>query len=576
MKRFQLRQGEPADEAAYLDRLGKCLVGWLPESQVLEVLSDYREQFQVGRERGRTDAEITAAMGAPGDVARGLLAEEPSAKTAGLRQTGLWAAALALCCGFLWINLSAYAFQYGAVLFLPLASSVLFLLLRGGARVELERRFPNGRTVSPALGYYVPFGLVLVFEAAEEILHLLSRIGRLPEQVGPYFVGEVNMIFILALEAVLVVLLAVSLWRSTAVSIRCFPGVIHIFGAGSAAFFVYLYHMTPFLEDPWSPQEALVMALLPYGVGLATALAFQRWVDGKKPLPRIFRDGAVSWRDWHHRLGVNLLGWFDAEQAIEVLEDYQEQYELGREQGRSEEELLSALGRSEAVVRDLLAEDRRARLRRRRTRGWAVLAAAAGWVLLELMATFEFGDGMLFGQYLRWHTKEISCIALAAGTAALLALLHGRERAVLERHFPPEKRPGIWVLLLPVVCVAVLSGLVWYCAAQSWTGLNRPGYYLGKCIEDSTILLSVLMLWALVRCRAGSIRYLPAVIHAAGCIAGMLCAGIFLKGMDFDAVPDMRRVQWYLPWLLPYIVGAALAAGAGLVLRLAGRSRKGA
>ena len=56
----------------------------------------------------------------------------------------------------------------------------------------------------------------------------------------------------------------------------------------------------------------------------------------------------------------------------------------------------------------------------------------------------------------------------------------------------------------------------------------------------------------------------------------MLCAGIFLKGMDFDAVPDMRRVQWYLPWLLPYIVGAALAAGAGLVLRLAGRSRKGA
>ena len=276
MKRFQLRQGEPADEAAYLDRLGKCLVGWLPESQVLEVLSDYREQFQAGRERGRTDAEITAAMGAPGDVARGLLAEEPSAKTAGLRQTGLWAAALALCCGFLWINLSAYAFQYGAVLFLPLASSVLFLLLRGGARVELERRFPNGRTVSPALGYYVPFGLVLVFEAAEEILHLLSRIGRLPEQVGPYFVGEVNMIFILALEAVLVVLLAVSLWRSTAVSIRCFPGVIHIFGAGSAAFFVYLYHMTPFLEDPWSPQEALVMALLPYGVGLATALAFQR------------------------------------------------------------------------------------------------------------------------------------------------------------------------------------------------------------------------------------------------------------------------------------------------------------
>lgn len=93
MKRFQLRQGEPADEAAYLDRLGKCLVGWLPESQVLEVLSDYREQFQVGRERGRTDAEITAAMGAPGDVARGLLAEEPSAKTAGLRQTGLWAPA---------------------------------------------------------------------------------------------------------------------------------------------------------------------------------------------------------------------------------------------------------------------------------------------------------------------------------------------------------------------------------------------------------------------------------------------------------------------------------------------------
>lgn len=576
MKRFQLRRGEPADEAAYLDRLGKCLVGWLPESQVLEVLSDYREQFQVGRERGRTEAEMTAAMGAPGDAARGLLAEEPSTKMAGLRQTGLWAAALALCCGFLWINLSVYAFQVGAVLFLPLASSVLFLLLRGGARVELERRFPNGRTVSPVLGYYVPFGLVLVFEAAEQILYLLSWSGRLPEQVGPYFVGEVNMLFLLVLEAVLVVLLAVSLWRSTAVSIRYFPGVIHIFGAGSAAFFVYLYYMTPFLEAPWSPQEALARALLPYGVGLATALVFQRWVDGKKPLPWIFRDGAVTWREWQHRLGVSLLGWYDAPQAMEVLEDYQEQYELGRERGRSEEELLSALGRPEAVVRDLLAEDRRARLRQRRTWLWTVLAAASGGVLLELLETFEFGSGLLSGGYLRLFTMEFSCIALAVGTVSLLVLLRGRERAVLERRFPPEKRPGIWVFLLPVVCVAVLSGLVWYCAAQSWTGLNRPGYYLGLCIEDSTILLSVLMLWALVRCRAGSIRYLPAVIHAAGGIAGMLCAGLFLQRMDFDATPDMRRVMWYLPWLTPYAVGAVLAAGAGLVLRLAGQPRKGA
>lgn len=569
----QLTKPAPTRQA-WLDALGRRLVWSFPVAQVREILSDYQEQFDAGQEHGRTDAEIIQSLGTPAEAAMGLLEEEPSAKMAGLRQTGLWAAALALCCGFLWINLSVYAFQVGAVLFLPLASSVLFLLLRGGARVELERRFPNGRTVSPVLGYYVPFGLVLVFEAAEQILQLLSRIGRLPEQVGPYFVGEVNTIFILALEAVLVALLAVSLWRSTAVSIRYFPGVIHIFGAGSAAFFVYLYHMTAFLEAPWSPQEALVMALLPYGVGLAAALAFQRWVDGRKPLPRLFRDGAVTWREWRHRLGVGLLGWYDAPQAMEVLEDYQEQYELGREKGRSEEELLSALGRPEAVVRDLLAEDRRARLRRRRMWPWTVLAAASGWVLLELLETFESGSGLLSGRYLRWYTVEFSCIALAAGTVSLLVLLRGRERAVLERRFPPEKRPGIWAFLLPVVCVAVLSGLVWYCAAQSWTGLNRPWYYFVQCIEDATILLSVLMLWTLVRCRAGSIRYLPAVIHAAGGIAGMLCAGIFRQGIDFDAIPDMRRVMWYLPWLTPYIVGAVLAAVSALALRLAGRPRK--
>ena len=227
---------------AWLDALGKRLVWSFPAAQVREILSDYQEQFDAGREHGKTEAEIIQAIGTPAEAAMELLEEEPSAKMAGLRQTGLWAAVLALCGGFLWINLSVYAIQFGAALFLPLASSALFLLLRGGARVELERRFPTGRTVSPVPGYCVPFGLLLAFEAAEQVLLLLARAGRLPEQVGPYFVGEVNMIFILALEAVLVVLLAYLLRRSAAVSIRYFPGVIHTFGAGSAAFLVYLYH----------------------------------------------------------------------------------------------------------------------------------------------------------------------------------------------------------------------------------------------------------------------------------------------------------------------------------------------
>lgn len=568
---------------AWLDALGRRLVWSFPAAQVREILSDYQEQFDAGQEHGRTDAEIIQSLGTPAEAAMGLLEEEPSAKMAGLRQTGLWAAALALCCGFLWINLSVYAFQVGAVLFLPLASAVLFLLLRGGARVELERRFPNGRTVSPVLGYYVPFGLVLVFEAAEQILQLLSQIGRLPEQVGPYFVGEVNMIFILALEAVLVALLAVSLWRSTAVSIRYFPGVIHIFGAGSAAFFVYLYYMTPFQEAPWSPQEALVRALLPYGVGLAVALVFQRWVDGRKPLPRLFRDGAVTWEDWRHRLGVALLGWYDAPQAMEVLEDYQEQYDLGREQGRSEEELLSALGRPEEVVRDLLKEDRKARLHRRKIWIWTVLAGISGWLLLGYVSAFELGavgwNGALYYGFDAWKT---GAVALLLGTVSLFVLLHVPERAAVERRFPARQKLSVWFLVLPLVCSALVEVLGLKCiykAPARWDpiflGQSLVWYFI-TFLEFSIFLLAVLLIWTLARCVSGSIQHFPAVPLLAGSFAQVGCAGLYLSSMDLESgyLQSIGAVRAFLANLWPLGLGVLLAAAGWLVLRFAGRPRK--
>lgn len=559
---------------AWLKELGQRLVWYFPAAQVKEILSDYGEQFDEGHDRSKTEAEIIQALGTSAEAAALLLEEEPSAKMSGLRQTGLWAAALALCCAFLWVCLmdsTSLGLLWTCVfLGLPLTASALFLLIRGPARTAVDGLHGG---VSPASVWVVPAALTLALAAEKAVLYIVSiqvfsklspeeldRIGRsLRYGNGLFWAGIMLVLALLALWL---------LYRSASASIRYFPGVIHTFGAIGSAFSHWAYFTSIYIEGDIDPMVDTILRLLPYCAGLATALVFQRWTDGRKPLPRFFRDGEVIWEDWQHHLGVGLLGWYDAAQAIEVLEDYQEQYDLGREQGKNEEALLSEMGRPEAVVRDLLKEDRKARLRPRKTWLWAVLAGIAGWMLLGLLGTFEFGG--MFNWFMNYPVRA-GVLAVVLGTASLYELLHVRSRVVLEGRFPADKQPTVWVYLLPLLLAAVTVWLVWYCTSRSWTSL-KPYVYFVCWVEGAVLLLTALLIWTLARSSSASIRYFPAAIHAAGCAASLLCAGITLHSIDFsDASPDPARPLWCLPCLLPYGLGALLALATRLSFRFLGK-----
>lgn len=565
----------PLTRQKWLEDLGRRLVWYFPAAQVKEILTDYQEQFDAGREHDKTDAEIIQALGTPEEAAALLLEEEPPARMDGLRQTVLWGAVLGLCCAFLWVcvmDSTSLGLLWASVfLGVPLTATALFLLIRGPARTVVDGLHGG---VSPAAVWVVPAALTLAIAVEKAVLYIVSI------QVSSKLSGKEldrisrslrygNGLFWMGIMLVLALLALWLLYRSASASIQYFPGVIHTFGAIESVFSYWVYFNFIYIESEVNPMVDFLLHLLPYCAGLATALVFQRWTNGRRPLPRFFQDGAVTWEDWRHRLGVGLLGWYDAAQAIEVLEDYQEQYDLGREQGKSEEALLSKMGRPEAVVRDLLKEDRKTRRRPRKTWIWAVLAGISGWMLLGLLAAFEFG-GMF-----KKNPVKAGVIAVVLGTASLYALLHVRGRVVLERRFPPNKSSSLWSYLPPLLSIIGLSGLVWYCATLRWTS-HGPYFYFAHWIEWSALLLSVLLIWTLARSLSVSVRYLPAAIHTAGCIASLLCAGILLRFVDFNNSPDLMEMLGprYLFCLLPYGLGVLLALAVWLVIRAAGKPCK--
>lgn len=555
----------------WLDGLSKRLVWYFPALQVRDILADFREQWEAGQERGRSQGEMLAALGTPAEAAAQILEQEPSAKFFRLRRSALWGALLAACIAFLWISVLGGGllplFSAGSCLFLPAASSCLFLLLRGPARMTLEERFPPERRASPLPGFLLPFGVMALYEAVEQILIAAP----LP---SPEYVGVVNTCFILAAAAVMGLLALWLGYRTVAVSVGYFPGIPHAAGALGAAFFSYAqYHSLSAADNPLALSAALLLCLLPYCAGLATALAFRQWTDRRRPLPALFREGPVTRRSWLHRLGICLLGRFSAEQALNVLSDYDEQFQVGLERGRTEEQLIAGLGRPETVVRDLLAEDWRARLHRRRVLPWAVMLAAGAWLLLGLLRAFEFGAvGWLRWGYYGGNAHRTGAAAVVFTGVSLFMLLRGWDRARLESRFLPEKRPTAWILLLPLFLTALVGGASLWTACRVhdlWmAGSPYAGWWIAISIELSVLALFLALIWSLSRCLTGSIRYLPAAVHTAGSMAGLLCLGISLHSMDVT-VPVSPLLL--LLCLLPYAVGAVLAAAMEAVFRQRGK-----
>lgn len=574
---MKLNMKPAATRQAWLEKLGRRLAWTFPEVQAQDIFTDYQEQFEAGSEHGKSDEEIIKALGTPAEAVAQLLEEDPSTRMDLLRHVLLCGAALAVCWAFVWLNFLGSMdtrFLLGVCVFLPVSTAVLFMLVRGPARVSLERIAAPEKQVSPVSVFFVPLGCMLVCLAAQEILVIMVvRFAHMfPEGSEP---GPANVLALFLFAMAMALLALWMLFRSVTCSIRYFPGIVHAGGAAfSALAMISVYTSMDVEIDPARGLEwKILVKILPYLVGLTTARVFHRWVDGSKPLPHCFRPKNVTWPDWRHSLAVRLLGWFPAGQAIEILEDYQEQFELGREQDKTESDLLAEMGRPSTIVRDLLAEDRKARLRRRKQWPWVVMCVLAGWLLLVLMRTFEFGYTG-FGWFYSEHIVQIGVLAVVLGTVSLFVLLRVPDRAVVEQRFPTQKIPTVWLYLLPVVFAMAMNGFIIYLCTALWSFPRTVRFYLVIGIKPSVLTLCILMIWTLARCFSGSIRYLPAAIHAAGCICYILCTGVLCHGIDFEGMVGNLLYIWFLPCLLPYAVSIVLALAVWLVLRAAGKSHK--
>ena len=561
----------PATRQAWLESLARRLAWAFPEVQAKDIFADYREQFGEGKNRGKSDNEIIEALGTPSEAVAQLMEEDPSARMDLLRHCLLWGAALVLCWAFVWLSFLGNmrtGFLIGVCMFLPVSSAVLFMLIRGPGRLVLEQLAIPKKPASPGKIFLVLPVLMFLCLISQEILIIrFVRFGDIPlEWNAPQDIGPINVMALELFALAMALLAAWLLFRSVTSSIRYFPGIVHAGGAAFSALAITSVYTAMDIEISHSILELQVLfRLAPYLAGLITARVFQHWVDGSKPLPYCFRDKNVNWTDWRHRLAVSLLGWFSAEQSIEILEDYQEQFELGREQGKPEADILSEMGRPATVVRDLLAEDRKARLRRRKHWPWVVMCVLAGWLLLGLMKAFEFG-GVGLGLYFDDHRIQIGILSVVLGTASLFVLLCVHKRAAVERRFPTEKKPTVWLFLLPVVIIVLLNGFTMYLSVCRILSSGAARFFMVVWAERFVVALCVLMVWALARCFSGSIRYLPAAIHAAGCACSVLCTGLLCSHLDPEGMYGQIRYSWFLPDLLPYAVSVVLALAVWLVI----------
>lgn len=568
----------PGTRDGWLESFARRLAWHFPEVQAKDIFADYQEQFDAGAERGKSDPEIIEALGTPAEAVTQLLEEDPSAQSGLLRHCLLWGAALMVCLAFIWLSflrsMSGWAGP-GICVFLPVFAAVLFMLVRGPGRVALEK-LSAAETRTPYVSVFVvPMGAMLVCLAAEEILALfVFRFGYLLP-VGAE-IGLINT-FALALFALVMALLALwMLFRCVTRSIRYFPGIVHALGVAFSALFMMGVYTSMDVDIEGLERTValkLLVRMLPYLAGLVTARFFQHWVDGSKPLPYCFREKNVTWPSWQHSLAVSLSGWFPAGQTIEILEDYQEQFEMGREAGKPETDLIAEMGRPSTIVRDLLAEDRKARRRRRKQWPWVVMCVLAGWLLLGLMRTFELGFaglGWLYDEY----KLQLSILSVVLGTASLFVLLRVQGRATVERRFPAQKTPAVWLFFLPFALAMAMNGFVIYLCMSPWHFYRTVRLFIVIGIESSVLILCLLMIWALARCFSGSIRYFPAAVHAAGCICYILCTGLLLYHIDFEGQFGKPLYIWFFPSLLPYAVGVVLAAGVWLVIRMGGLPRK--
>lgn len=566
---MKLRINAARTEQAWLDQLSKQLVFRYSAPQVREILEDYREQFQAGLARGKSEEEVVRALGSPQEAAARLLEESPP--HGGLLHSLLWGALLVICLlffhFFVLMGITRHMSYLCGIIGIPAIAGVLFALLRGQDRADLERRFPPEGTASPAPLFGLPLALAALFELALQVL--VANAVWIADALNLPYTGLLLQLICFGMAGIGALLALWWLFRSVTRSIACFPGAVHAFGLAVAS----ITSLLPFISmeaaaGSLALARELPLAMLPYLSGLVTALLFRRWIAAG--FPDCFRPRGCGRQAWLDGLGKSLLRWFPAAQVREILEDYREQFELGAERGKSEEAMVEELGRPETVARDLLAAEspllRRAA--RQRTTLWLIPLVPAVYCLAGMLYCYEMGP--------RWAgIPNWEPVLLALGAFAMFALLHGRGRAELEALFPPERgKPPVLLFLLPLADAAVAAMGFCYILTQAPEGLPPALVFIdwswGALIicytEPTTLIMGALLVWTLSLSAARSIRYFPAAVLSAGAMASVLNFAYFFRGyLNTGFFSELAEtVLWGLaPGLtclvLAVVFGAAIA-----------------
>ncbi len=265
-------------EEAYLICLGRKLLRYFPIQQVEEILEDYQGHFSLGRERGSADRDMMAALGTPEAVTKEILREMPEGWLYLIRHTIRWGLLLILSCCCLYLRRSFYEFwiALGTYTCMLGGSVLLFILLHGRGQAVLEGRF---RQSPPRLtaAYLLPLAVVAALEGLAQ--YFASVGARLPAFLTA---GQVGPLFSILFEAVRIIfplLLIWLLWRSCAVSIRCFPAAVCVLGG--IFFTLEMERIMHNMKVDYTPQHLKYMlagCLLPYFIAVFAAVVFGKYI----------------------------------------------------------------------------------------------------------------------------------------------------------------------------------------------------------------------------------------------------------------------------------------------------------
>lgn len=132
----------------YIEKLTKLLKR-LPKEEREDIISDYEEHFMIGLEKGRSEEEISKALGSPNNVAKQIKAEYMVKRAEDKQSAGSMFEAILAAAG-----LGIFNLVFVAVPAMILVAILLTLFVLGGAMVFGGIYLTLANVIQPILPHY--------------------------------------------------------------------------------------------------------------------------------------------------------------------------------------------------------------------------------------------------------------------------------------------------------------------------------------------------------------------------------------------------------------------------------------